>query len=113
MKNVKLLAAAGMLSLVSFASFAHPVSVTADTLDSAEAKIATIAKEQGASYHITEAYTGNQVHMTAELSKQANGCRGSCRTGRLRVAGLAPAAHPARSNVEPRYGAFFVFAPAA
>ncbi len=45
MKNVKLLAAAGMLSLVSFASFAHPVSVTADTLDSAEAKIATIAKE--------------------------------------------------------------------
>ncbi|QGW00793.1 DUF1471 domain-containing protein [Klebsiella pneumoniae] len=69
MKNVKLLAAAGMLSLVSFASFAHPVSVTADHLDSAEAKIATIAKEQGASYHITEAYTGNQVHMTAELSK--------------------------------------------
>ncbi|HBZ1074261.1 DUF1471 domain-containing protein [Klebsiella pneumoniae] len=69
MKNVKLLAAAGMLSLVSFASFAHPVSVTADTLDSAEAKIATIAKEQGASYHIIEAYTGNQVHMTAELSK--------------------------------------------
>lgn len=69
MKNVKLLAAAGMLSLVSFASFAHPVSVTADTLDSAEANIATIAKEQGASYHITEAYTGNQVHMTAELSK--------------------------------------------
>lgn len=33
MKNVKLLAAAGMLSLVSFASFAaHPVSVTSDTL---------------------------------------------------------------------------------
>ncbi|NYY79786.1 DUF1471 domain-containing protein [Raoultella planticola] len=59
-----------MLSLVSFASFAqHPVSVTADTTDSAEAKIATIAKDQGASYHITEAYTGNRVHMTAELSK--------------------------------------------
>ena len=73
MKNVKLLAAAGMLSLVSFASFAHPVSVTADTLDSAEAKIATIAKEQGASYHITEAYTGNQVHMTAELSRPVTG----------------------------------------
>ena len=69
MKNVKLLAAAGMLSLVSFASFAQPVSVTADTLDIAEAKIAAIAKDQGESYHITEAYTGNQVHMTAELSK--------------------------------------------
>ncbi|WP_414464995.1 YdgH/BhsA/McbA-like domain containing protein [Klebsiella michiganensis] len=72
MKNVKLLAAAGMLSLVSFASFAsfaQPVSVTADTLDNAEAKIAAIAKDQGQSYHITEAYTGNQVHMTAELSK--------------------------------------------
>ena len=69
MKNVKLLAAAGMLSRFSLGSFPHPVSVTADTLDSAEAKIATIAKEQGASYHIPEAYTGNQVHMTAELSK--------------------------------------------
>ena len=70
MKNVKLLAAAGMMSLVSFASFAaHPVSVTSDTLDNAEAKIAAIAKDQGTSYHITEAYTGNQVHMTAELSK--------------------------------------------
>ncbi|MEN0617368.1 YdgH/BhsA/McbA-like domain containing protein [Klebsiella indica] len=69
MKNVKLLAAAGMLSLVSFASFAQSVSVTADTLDNAEAKIATIAKDHGESYHITEAYNGNQVHMTAELSK--------------------------------------------
>ena len=69
MKNVKLLAAAGMLSLVSLASFAHTVIVTADARDSAEAKITTIAKEQGASSHITEAYTGNQVHMTAELSK--------------------------------------------
>ncbi len=69
MKNVKLLAAAGMLSLVSFASFAHPVSVTANTLDSAEAKIATIAKKNKALPIITEAYTGNQVHMTAELSK--------------------------------------------
>ncbi|PLL96670.1 hypothetical protein CWN68_15825, partial [Klebsiella michiganensis] len=47
----------------------QPVSVTADTLDNAEAKIAAIAKDQGESYHITEAYTGNQVHMTAELSK--------------------------------------------
>ena len=58
MKNVKLLAAAGMLSLVSFASFAHPVSVTADTRDSADAKIATIEKELCACYHITVAYTG-------------------------------------------------------
>ncbi len=69
MKNVKLLAAAGMLSLVSFASFAHPVSVTADTLDSAEAKIATIAKEQGASYHITEAKHRQPGPYDAELSK--------------------------------------------
>ena len=91
MKNVKLLAAAGMLSLVSFASFAQPVSVTADTMYNAEAKIAAIAKDKGQSYHITEAYTGNQVHMTAELSKYPNGCRGSCRTGRLTAAGLAPA----------------------
>ena len=46
MKNVKLLAAAGMLSLVSFASFAHPVSVTADTLDSAEAKSQPLRKNK-------------------------------------------------------------------
>ncbi|WP_343460763.1 hypothetical protein [Enterobacter hormaechei] len=49
MKNIKLLAAAGMLSVVSFSGFAQSVSVTADTLNNAEAKIAAIAQESGAS----------------------------------------------------------------
>lgn len=44
MKNIKLLAAAGMLSVVSFSGFAQSVSVTADTLNNAEAKIAAIAQ---------------------------------------------------------------------
>ena len=65
MKNIKLLAAAGFLSVVSFSGMA--VSVTASTLDSAEAKIAAKAKEAQTSYKILSAYTGNRVHMTAKL----------------------------------------------
>lgn len=69
MKNIKTIAAAAALSLVSFASFAQSVSVTADTLDGAEAKIAAKAQQEGASYHITEANMNNRVHMTADLTK--------------------------------------------
>ncbi len=69
MKTIKSLAAVAALSLISFASFAQSVSVTAGTLDDAQAQIAAQAKQQGAAYHITEAYAGNQVHMTAELTK--------------------------------------------
>ncbi|HDE2371478.1 TPA: hypothetical protein PCG06_004976 [Klebsiella pneumoniae] len=61
MKNIKLLAAAGFLSVVSFSGMAQTVSVTASTLDSAE------AKEAQTSYKILSAYTGNRVHMTAKL----------------------------------------------
>ena len=46
MKNIKLLAAAGFLSVVSFSGMAQTVSVTASTLDSAEAKIAAKAKDK-------------------------------------------------------------------
>jgi hypothetical protein len=46
------------------------VSATASTMDGAEAKIAAQAQAAGASsYTITEAFTGNRVHMTAELNK--------------------------------------------
>lgn len=71
MKNIKTLSAFALLSLISFGSFAQSVTVTADTLDNAQAKIADIAKhDNGASYHITEANTnGNGVHMTAVLTK--------------------------------------------
>ena len=69
MKNINTLAAAAALSLISFASFAQSVTATGSTLDEAQAQIAAQAKQAGASYHITEAYTGNQVHMTAELTK--------------------------------------------
>lgn len=69
MKSIKTLVAVAALSLVSFGSFAQTVTATARTLDGAEAKIAAQAKQAGASYHITEAYNGNQAHMTAELTK--------------------------------------------
>ena len=70
MKNIKLLAAAGMLSVVSFSGFAQSVSVTADTLNNAEAKIAAIAKESGASsYRITSEDQKNFARMTAVLDK--------------------------------------------
>ena len=55
----------------SFGSFAaETVTATAATMDGAEAKIAAQAQAAGASsYKITEAFTGNRVHMTAELNK--------------------------------------------
>ena len=71
MKTIKTLtiAAAAALSLMSAATFAQTVTATSLTLDGAEAKIAAQAQEAGASYKITEAYTNNGVHMTAELLK--------------------------------------------
>jgi hypothetical protein len=46
------------------------VTATGSTLESAEANIAAQAERAGASdYKITQAYTGNRVHMTAELLK--------------------------------------------
>jgi hypothetical protein len=69
MKYIKSFVLVSALSLVSFASFAQSVTATGSTLDDAQAQIAAQAKQAGASYHITEAYAGNQVHMTAELTK--------------------------------------------
>ena len=69
MKNVKAIAAIIALSLIASASFAQTVTATASTLDGAEAQIAAQAKQSGARYAITEAYSGNQVHMTARLTK--------------------------------------------
>lgn len=69
MKYIKAFVLVSALSLVSFASFAQSVTATGSTLDDAQAQIAAQAKQAGASYHITEAYAGNQVHMTAELTK--------------------------------------------
>jgi len=69
MKNVKKFAAIVVLSLISTTSFAQTVTATASTLDAAEAQIAARAKMAGASYSITEAYSGNQVHMTVRLTK--------------------------------------------
>ena len=69
MKSVKKFAAIVVLSLISTTSFAQTVTATASTLDAAEAQIAARAKMAGASYSITEAYSGNQVHMTARLTK--------------------------------------------
>ncbi|UGS42871.1 YdgH/BhsA/McbA-like domain containing protein [Pseudocitrobacter corydidari] len=70
MKSIKTFVAVIALS-ASFGSFAaQTVTATASTLDSAEAKIAAKAEQAGASsYKITQAFTGNRVHMTAELNK--------------------------------------------
>ena len=70
MKSIKTFVAVIALS-ASFGSFAaQTVTATASTLDGAEAKIAAKAEQAGASsYKITEAFTGNRVHMTAELNK--------------------------------------------
>lgn len=69
MKTIKNLAAVIVLSMISSASFAQTITATASTLDGAEAQIAAKAKMAGAGYSITEAYAGNQVHMTAKLNK--------------------------------------------
>lgn len=68
MKNIKKIAAVIVLSAISSVSFAQTVTATASTLDGAEAQIAAQAKMAGAAYSITEAYAGNQVHMTARLT---------------------------------------------
>ena len=70
MKSIKTFVAVIALA-ASFGSFAaQSVSVTDTTLSGAEAKIAAQAEQAGASsYKITQAYSGNYVHMTAELNK--------------------------------------------
>ncbi|WP_318358450.1 YdgH/BhsA/McbA-like domain containing protein [Enterobacter sp.] len=70
MKSIKTFVAVIALA-TSFGSFAaQSVTATDTTLSGAEAKIAAQAQQAGASsYKITEAYTGGQVHMTAELNK--------------------------------------------
>lgn len=70
MKSIKTFVAVIALA-TSFGSFAaQTVTATTSTIDGAEAKIAAQAEQAGASsYKITQAYAGNRVHMTAELSK--------------------------------------------
>ncbi len=55
MKNIKSIAAASLLSAVSFSGLAQNISVTDTTLDGAEAQIAAKAKDR--------------VHMTAVLGE--------------------------------------------
>ncbi|MEB5838468.1 DUF1471 domain-containing protein [Pantoea dispersa] len=71
MKNIRKLTitAVAALSLMSASGFAQSITATASTLESAEAKIAMQALQQGAHYKIVEASTNNFVHMTAVLSK--------------------------------------------
>ncbi|MBB1199339.1 DUF1471 domain-containing protein [Enterobacteriaceae bacterium 89] len=70
MNTIKTFAAVIALS-ASFATFAgQTVTATSSTIDGAEAKIAAQAEQAGASsYTITQAFSGNRVHMTAELNK--------------------------------------------
>ena len=69
MKSIKTFVAVAALSVMSFGAFAQSVTASSSTIDGAEAKIAAQAQQEGASYKITEAFTGNRVHMTAELNK--------------------------------------------
>ena len=69
MNTIKNFVAVVALSSTFGAFASQTVTATDTTLSGAEAKIAAQAKEAGASYKITEAFSGNQVHMTAELSK--------------------------------------------
>jgi len=69
MKTIKTFVAVAAITMMSFGAFAQSISVTSSTLDSAEAKIAAKASEQGASYTITSATTNERVHMTARLDK--------------------------------------------
>ena len=69
MKSIKILVAVAALSMMSVGAFAQSISVTASTLDSAEAKIAAKAAEQGVNYKITSAMVNDHVHMTAQLDK--------------------------------------------
>lgn len=68
MKTIKNFVAVALFALFSSTSYAQIVTATASTLDAAEAQIASQAKMSGADYTITEAYNGNQVHMTARLT---------------------------------------------
>ncbi|WP_300005943.1 YdgH/BhsA/McbA-like domain containing protein [uncultured Cedecea sp.] len=69
MKTIKTFVSVVALSLMSAGAFAQSISTTASTLDSAEAKIAAKAAEQGANYKITSAIVNDRVHMTAQLNK--------------------------------------------
>lgn len=69
MKTVKYALLAIALSAVSFAGFAQSITAIGSTLDDAETHIAQLAQKAGATYKITESYSGNHVHMTATLYK--------------------------------------------
>ncbi|WP_039661940.1 DUF1471 domain-containing protein [Pantoea sp. MBLJ3] len=55
--------------LISFSSFAESITATASTLDAAEAKVASLAKDAGAYYKITGARVDNRAYVSAELIK--------------------------------------------
>ncbi|MHA6313478.1 DUF1471 domain-containing protein [Pantoea sp. USHLN298] len=69
MKTIKTFVAVAALTLISFGSFAQSITVTASTLDAAEAKVAAQAKDAGASYKITGARVDNRAYVSAELIK--------------------------------------------
>ncbi|MCS3432779.1 DUF1471 domain-containing protein [Klebsiella sp. BIGb0407] len=69
MKTIKTFVAIAAISMMSFGAFAQSITATGSTLDSAEAKIAAKASEQGSGYTITSAIVNDRVHMTARLDK--------------------------------------------
>lgn len=67
MDGIKKIIAVFVLSVVSNTALAQLVTVFADSLDQAEAKISAEATQRDARYKIVEAYTKKGVRMTAKL----------------------------------------------
>ncbi|MEM6051699.1 DUF1471 domain-containing protein [Erwinia sp. P7711] len=69
MKTIKTFVAVAALSLISFGSSAQSITVSAPTLDDAEAQISAQALQAGATYKITGARVDNGAYVSAELTK--------------------------------------------
>ncbi|ORM51547.1 DUF1471 domain-containing protein [Pantoea conspicua] len=69
MKIINNFVSVAALTLISFSSFAQSITVIASTLDADEAKIATQAKDAGASYKITGVRVDNRAYVSADLIK--------------------------------------------
>lgn len=70
MNMIKTLLVASAFAMTTFGASAASITVTSDTLDSAQAEVAKKAQQTGATgYIITSARTNNNVVMTANLIK--------------------------------------------
>lgn len=69
MSTLKKLLAVFLLISATAPTFAETISVTSDTLENAEHRIAKIAEKQRLPYKIVAADTNNRVYMTAVIGE--------------------------------------------